>query len=208
MNTDYLSGSYLLTFKQVAVEPNFSPIATCDQFTLWQTDLGFIASTRVRNARFRGCKLSFPYFIGKVGRPTGMGEFRTYFCPFSDIKPKKEYSPLKFQVFLYSAKKSTQYDRALRRIEKDAANAKLFAETIVSSKLQERCFYRPHEREIWALYRSGAVNHDGWFLMLRKEDGRHFKYAKVCTTQEFTQLAEIASAFNTHHHFWDFVTGY
>ncbi len=208
MKTDYLSGSYLLTFRQVAVEPNLSPVAMCDQFTLWQTETGFIATSRVQKARFKGCRLSFPYMPGKVGRPYGPQRFKTYFCPFSDIKPKKEYSPLKFQVFLYTAKKSTQYDRALRRIERDAVKAAAFAETIKASEYPQGFFYRPYEFEIWNTSNAGSTNFDGWFWMLKKEDGRHFKYAKVCTTQEFTQLAEIASAFNTHSHFWDFVINY
>ena len=208
MNTDYLSGSYLLTFKQVAVEPNCEPVAMCDQFTLWQTETGFIATSRVQKARFNGCRLSFPYMPCKVGRPYGPQRFKTYFCPFSDIKPKKEYSPLKFQVFLYSAKKSTQYDRALRRIERDAVKAAAFAETIKASEYPQGFFYRPYEFEIWKTSNAGSTNFDGWFWMLKKEDKRHYKYAKVCSTLEFRQLAEIAAAFNTHSHFWAFVLNY
>jgi hypothetical protein len=207
-HTEILNGSYLLTFRQVAVEPNLSPVAMCDQFTLWQTETGFIATSRVKKARFRGCRLSFPYLPGKVGRPDETKGFKTYFCPFEAIKPKKEYSPLKFQVFLYSAKKSTKYHIALRRIEHDAVKAAAFAETIKASEYQSGFFYRPYEFEIWKTSEAGSTNFDGWFWMLKKEDKTHYKYVKACSTEEFRQLAEIASAFNTHSHFWAFVINY
>lgn len=207
-HTEILNGSYLLTFKQVAVEPNCEPVAMCDQFTLWQTETGFIATSRVKKARFRGCRLSFPYLPGKVGRPDETKGFKTYFCPFEAIKPKKEYSPLKFQVFLYSAKKSTKYHIALRRIEHDAVKAAAFAETIKASEYQSGFFYRPYEFEIWKTSEAGSTNFDGWFWMLKKEDKTHYKYVKACSTEEFRQLAEIASAFNTHSHFWAFVINY
>ena len=207
-HTEILNGSYLLTFKQVAVEPNCEPVAMCDQFTLWQTETGFIATSRVKKARFRGCRLSFPYLPGKVGRPDETKGFKTYFCPFEAIKPKKEYSPLKFQVFLYSAKKSTKYHIALRRIEHDAVKAAAFAETIKASEYQSGFFYRPYEFEIWKTSEAGSTNFDGWFWMLKKEDKTHYKYVKACSTEEFRQLAEIASAFNTHSHFWAFVVNY
>ncbi len=196
MNTDYLSGSYLLTFKQVAVEPDTMPLVDAPQFTLWGTEDGFIATTRVRHARVQNCKLSFPYLPSRPGKPQDDAPVKTFFCPFADIRPKREYATIKKQVFLTGSQTSMPVNKACRRI---ATFIQKGRDLVVDA--DNAGFWQSYFEYVHRAVR-GAGCYEGSFFVLRK-DGRKYKYLKLCSEKEFRQLYALAAVHSEYAYFCD-----
>jgi len=197
---ELLSGSYLLTFKKPCVEPSTLPLIDTPQLVLWGVEGGFVATTRVRRARVRNCRLSFPYLPSKPGRPQPNAPVETYFCSFSDIKPKREYATISYQVFLSGCPASLPVNRACRRVAKAILYGRAHAE-----KADTLGFWMDYNAYVHRAVHGAGV-YDGTFWVL-KRDGEKYKYIQLCTESQFVQLYEIATVFPQYQYFIDICNG-